>query len=247
MNEQQKQAVEERKHAFIEKATIMHGDRYDYSKVEYINTHSKVTIICPEHGAFVMTPHNHLSKIYKQGCKYCSGKIHYRPDLSHIETPEGSKAVPLTQGKYALVDEEDYDRVMQYRWCYTKTGYAHHNKLGRMHRFIMNTPDDMDTDHIDRDKLNNRKSNLRICNRSENSCNSIGVANSTSKYKGVCWVSSKNKWMAQITHKGKRKFKGYYQRERDAAKAYDEAAIKYHGEFALINFPQPPINEREEG
>jgi hypothetical protein len=158
------------------------------------------------------------------------------------------KEIPLTQGKVALVDDDDYDRLMAIgKWYFGCGGYAVRSvgykkpngrwscKIIYMHCIIMNTPSGMDTDHSDTDKLNNQKYNLRICTRSQNKMNiRITLANS-SGYKGVCWFKRGQKWKAQIMVNGKNIHLGYFTCPIEAAKVYNEAAIKYHGEFARLN------------
>lgn len=229
----------------VKRARAIHGDKYDYSKVVYINMHTKVCIICPDHGEFWMTPNNHLFQ--KQGCGVCgdlkSGKTlsnnckAKRPDLSHVETPPGSRAVPVgKKGDYALVDEEDYERVMEYNW-YLTTGYAINDAVGMMHRFIMNPPDDMEVDHIFHNKLDNRKGYLRISTPQQNVFNSRPYGKA-SKYKGVYWSKAANKWYSQMVVDGKCNYIGLFESEVQAAKEYDKLAIKLQGKFAYLNFPE---------
>lgn len=229
---------------FIKRARAIHGDKYDYRKVVYVNYCTKVCIICAEHGEFWQRAGDHLQG---KGCPKCKSvklakitkEAHKakRPDLSHIETPEGSRAVPLTKGEYALVDEEDYERVMQYNWHLTKQGYAYNHEVGLMHRFIMNPPDDMEVDHIFHNKLDNRKSQLRVCSTAENSRNTRPYGK-TSKYKGVSRFKRDNNWVVKITIEGKYTHVGYFNTEEEAARAYDEAAKRYHGEHGYLNFPK---------
>lgn len=153
------------------------------------------------------------------------------------------KYIELTQGFKAMVDDEDFERVNAYKWCYNQ-GYATRSeringkqKAILMHRFIMNTPDDMDTDHEDLKPLNNQKYNLRICTRRQNQGN-IGLRkDNTTGYKGVCWNKVVKKWQAYIYHNKKYKNLGYFVNIEDAARAYDKAAIIHFGEFATLNFP----------
>jgi hypothetical protein len=106
-----------------------------------------------------------------------------------------------------------------------------------LHRVITGATKGMDVDHINGDRLDNRRSNLRVCSRSENMKNARKRSRCSSKYKGVTWVKSKKRWRAQITMvecKGSKHI-GYFKSEIDAARAYNEAAKEYFGEFAKIN------------
>jgi len=155
--------------------------------------------------------------------------------------------IPLTRGQFAKVDPEDYIWLSQFRWYCNKrphTSYAIRSagegKDGGkvvMHREIMNTPADLVCDHINRNGLDNRKKNLRNCTRAENNLNQGSERNSTSGFKGVYWKKDMQKWAACIKREGKQKHLGYFDNEIDAAKAYDQAARKLHGEYASLNFP----------
>jgi len=148
------------------------------------------------------------------------------------------KKIPITQGKFALVDDEDFDNLNQWQWHFT-TGYAARrawpsNKIVLMHRELMQTPKGKDTDHINRNGLDNRKCNLRICTRSENNLNKDKQKSNTSGYKGVYWRGDQKLWLARVglVYAGKHKNK------IDAAKAYDSKAKELFGEFAKLNFPE---------
>ena len=149
------------------------------------------------------------------------------------------RKIELTQGKHALVDDADYESLNQLRWHYSNRGYAQRNGT-LMHRVIMATPIGLDTDHINGDKLDNRKSNLRICTRQENCLNKVGKRNNAlSQYKGVYLLKTGkySYWRADIT-RGKSILQiGYFKNERHAAMAYDLWAKDLHGEFAKTNFP----------
>lgn len=145
-----------------------------------------------------------------------------------------------------LVDDEDYDRVMQYTWCigkndailttneFTKDG---RQTSMRLSRFIMNVTDpDIQVDHKDRNTFNNQKSNLRKCTNSQNMFNQGPQLGR--KYKGVCFHIRKNKWIASISVNYKRIHLGSYDNEIAAAKAYDKGSKEYHGEFGYLNFPK---------
>jgi hypothetical protein len=162
------------------------------------------------------------------------------------------KEIPLTQGMVALVDDEDFERLSQYKWYAWKSGnafYATRNITLRkgvqgqmkMHREILNLTDrKIYCDHINHNGLDNQKHNLRACTSSENQMNTISKTG-VSQYKGVCWYKQGETWAAQIMIHRKRIHLGCYDSEEDAAKAYDEAAKLYFGEFACLNF-----NKKEE-
>lgn len=225
--------------SFIEKARIKFGEKYQYHLVKYELNNKKVSIICPIHGEFLQTPNNHLTS--KFGCIDCSKKsrglkIKIREDFSHITPPKDSRIIPLTKGKYALVDEEDYERVSQYSWYCLKTNdYAVNNKVGSMHRFIMGLEknDKRVIDHKYHNTLDNRKSQLRICTYQENARNKRKIKNKSSIFIGVSFKSH-NKWSASIMSK----YFGTFNTEEEAARAYDAKAIELFGEFACLNFKE---------
>jgi hypothetical protein len=148
------------------------------------------------------------------------------------------KTVKLTQNKRAIVDDEDFYFINQYKWHFNGRYAVRNNpprgsKLIRMHRIIADAPDGVEVDHINGDRLDNRKSNLRLCNHSENGKNiSISKIN-TSGYKGVS--KNGNCWRARIRVDGKLISLGYFREKTDAAMAYNHAAKKYFGEFAKLN------------
>lgn len=158
-----------------------------------------------------------------------------------IILPPNSKAIPLTRGFFAIVDKCDYDFLNQWKWCCALNGYAVRSvkingvrKILLMHRFINNTPHGLQTDHINGNKLDNRKENLRTCAVRENACNK-SPRGGKSKFKGVAWHKKTNRWRAYINITNKQIFLGLFLSEIDAAKAYDAAAVKHHGEFARLN------------
>jgi len=159
--------------------------------------------------------------------------------------------VPLTQGQTAIIDEADAERVLVYKWFASKDktysgggkfvakrNVVHKGKrtVESMHKFIMNTPESLCIDHIDRNPLNNTRKNLRLSTKAENLRNRSKQVNNKSGYKGVCWNKQAQKYHAQITHKGKRIHLGYYRNAEDAARVYDLKAKELFGEFAYLNF-----------
>jgi hypothetical protein len=163
------------------------------------------------------------------------------------------KTVPLygpkAAGRVALVDDEDYELVMQYHWNVRETARvrradgpyatARFMRKGKvtyllMHKLITEWPG---TDHIDHDGLNNQRSNLRPATRSQNGANRRPVLGHSSQYKGVRWYPPRSNWCARIRCQGKLYHLGYFADEADAARAYDTAAREMFGEYASPNFP----------
>lgn len=303
---------------FIEKAISIHGDKYDYSKVDYENAHSKVVILCGFHGDFYQTPNSHLGG---SGCKKCGvdkrsklkssdtetfilrsksifgdkfdysktvyvksrlnltitckrhGDFEQRPyvhfksasgcpgcykeksvsdsyvylkeqlDLKfrNLIQPEEYKLIPLGNNKFAMVDNEDFDLVKDINWHADKLNYAKTGFLKRrgqncaLHRFLMNAKKNQKIDHKDGNPLNNRRSNLRFCTSSENSCNSRKRKNTTSIYKGVSLDKKTGMWNCAISKSRKTYTLGLFSSEKEAAEAYNEKALELHGEFAKLN------------
>ena len=163
------------------------------------------------------------------------------------------RRIPLTQGKYAIVDLEDYDRLRKYKWYAQKNihtiyavrsltnGKKEKRKNAYMHHLVINIPDGMFCDHINHNGLDNRKANVRPVTHTQNVWNRRKFKKpSRSKYKGVDWATDMKRWRARIRVNGKRIYLGSFKNEIDAAKAYDTAAQKYHGQFAALNFKACP-------
>lgn len=155
------------------------------------------------------------------------------------------------KGRFAKVDDADFDRVNQYKWFLQKIGYVEYavvdiiedgkRKYVYMHRLILDKElsGNQRVDHRDGDGLNNQRENLRACTGSQNCINKGKNKNNTSGYKGVILHKGdkrKKKWKAQIKVDRKVIVVGYFLTKEEAAKAYDEAALKYFGEFAKTNF-----------
>jgi AP2 domain len=153
------------------------------------------------------------------------------------------KQIPLTKGKFALVDDEDYERLAAMgKWQCVGRGkkiYAikmfWKKKHVIMHRLIMNASDGLEVDHRNGNGLDNQKSNLRVCGCIDNGKNLSKRSDNTSGFKGVNWHKQKSKWRARIQFDFKRIDVGYFDCPIEAARAYNAAALKYHKEFANLN------------
>jgi len=155
--------------------------------------------------------------------------------------------IKLTQGKVATVDEKNADLARLLWYCHK--GYAarhtpgNHGKLEFLHRVVYERelgrklePGEQ-VDHIDRNTFDDRIENLRLATNAQNNRNRSKRKGCSSEYKGVCWHKATKKWQVQIRVDWKLIPLGYFTDEMDAASAYDEAAMKYFGEFASLNFP----------
>jgi len=135
-----------------------------------------------------------------------------------------------------IINLKDYELIKNYKWHLNNTtGYVATTKNGKkmlLHNLIMNT---LDIDHIDRNKLNNKRNNLRPATKSQNGMNRIKQTNNTSGFKGVFWNKYHKKWQAQITRDKKQIYLGYFNNKIEAGIAYNNAAIKYFGQFARLN------------
>lgn len=137
-------------------------------------------------------------------------------------------------GDRFLIDKEDIDRLKKYTWGISK-GYGAttiNRKSLKMHRFIMNCPDGFIVDHINHNKLDNRKCNLRICTIEQNNMNTQKYKNNTSGAKGVVWDKKSNKWQARISFHKKRIILGMFEKKEDAIKARQQAEKEMFGEYS---------------
>jgi hypothetical protein len=165
------------------------------------------------------------------------------------------RRIYLDEGYWSIVDSADYYRFGGFKWCvegdkgkfYAIRGVKIRDdkiKLVRLHREIMNAPAGIFVDHRNSNSLDNRRGNLRLATRSQNMQNMRKRKNTTSRFIGAYLYKKTGQWVACITHEGERIWIGYFDIEIEAARAYDRAAIKYHGEFARLNFPREDyVNE----
>lgn len=167
--------------------------------------------------------------------------------IGRLRAGKMSKRIPLTQGKYAIVDDCDYEWLSQWKWCAERnrdTFYAQRRvrRPGglrltiRMHRLVANPPPNMMVDHVNRDGLDNRRCNLRVCTHAQNQLNHKRHRTNSSGYRGVLF--HRGKWVAKISVNGKPRHLGTFETPEEAARAYDAVAIETRGEFAALNFGQ---------
>lgn len=156
------------------------------------------------------------------------------------------KEIISSQGDVILVDDQDYEWLSSYRWTvgrkpgrplyarmtYTDAGGA--RRTAALHRMIMNPPKGYVVDHIDHNTLNNQRENLRICTLSENSRNARKRKGMQAP-KGVAFIKRDQRYQAYINVKGRRIYLGNFADQREAAHAYNRAAVYYFGEFAALN------------
>ncbi len=152
--------------------------------------------------------------------------------------------IPLTQGKVAIIDVSDYSLVKGYKWHYSLSSKNYGRAITRpdknkpairMHRLIMSAPIGLEVDHINGNPLDNRRSNLCLVTHSQNQKNMRKPITNKSGYKGVSWHTKSNKWQAHLMNNGKRHYLGLFIDLKEAAKAYNIAALELFGEFAKIN------------
>jgi len=156
------------------------------------------------------------------------------------------KEIALTKGQVALVDDDDFEQLSKFKWqalwqpgrrvfVAVRSTPRPNQKTVFMTRQIMRAPAEKEVDHHDHNTLNNQRANLRVCTGSQNQGNSRQRKGCSSRFKGVCWHRDHQKWIARIRKTYKLQHLGYYADEREAARAYNQAAIEHFGEFAYLN------------
>jgi hypothetical protein len=159
------------------------------------------------------------------------------------------RRIYLGEGCWTIVDNDVYYRLGNLKWVISGNDGGYYairfvktrsgkTKSVRLHREIINPPKGLFIDHKNNNTLDNRRANLRLATQSQNCCNRRKRRNTSSRFLGVSLDKCTGKWRAYINIKGKRIYLGWFDSEIDAASAYDRAAVKYHGEFAHLNFPQ---------
>ena len=159
--------------------------------------------------------------------------------------------IPLTKGKFAIVDDEEYDRINQWKWsasrrgnqCYAVRSFAHESRIRTrpMHHEVLELPlaegQKWVVDHINRNPLDNRKENLRVCTTQQNvfNCGPSGKKDKTSYYKGVSFYRRHKLWTARVHYKGRTYCLGYFKTEYEAVAAYNRAVVQKAGEYAYVN------------
>lgn len=166
-----------------------------------------------------------------------------RTGRQYIDNNDGTASIPLNNGMYSMVDIEDVNLLTNHSWSLSNDGYVVSGIVRdgkqitiRMHRLILkDVPEDKDVDHVDMDKLNNRKYNLRVASKAENQRN-VGIRkDNTSGFKGVSYEKSTGKYKAYIRLNGKMKNLGRFSCPIQASEAYDKAAKELFGDFARLN------------
>jgi hypothetical protein len=159
------------------------------------------------------------------------------------------RRIYLGEGEWTILDQKDYYKLCNYKWCINGNGTKFYavrlvkkgpgrTKIEYMHRIIMQPEKGLLVDHRNSNSLDNRRENLRIATQAENMQNRKKRKNTSSRYIGVWYAKEKSKWESRIWHNGRKVYIGSFEKEEDAARAYDEAAGRYHGEFARLNFPE---------
>jgi hypothetical protein len=157
------------------------------------------------------------------------------------------KTIPLTLGQMARVDAEDYEALACFKWQALWSpdvrsfyaGRSAQHGVRQMHRVILGLTvgDGLKVDHINHDTLDNRRENIRVATNAENCRNQRIRSDNKTGFRGVVWREEMQKYRAHIRTNGVRVNLGHFDTAEDAALAYNAAAIKHHGAFALINTP----------
>ena len=209
----------------------MRGQRHgrltvvDYA--ETIKGHAKWKCKC-DCGNEIIVDGGNLRTGHTTSCGHCE---------RYTVVDETTVRCDLPTGESFLIDASDLAKVSKHRWSIENSGYVHTTIGGkhiRLHNYLMGKTS-LFVDHINGDRSDNRRSNLRLCTNKENIRNQRISKRNTSGYKGVSYDTNKGKYGASITVDGYGHFLGYFVDPKEAARAYDRAALKYFGEFARPN------------
>lgn len=225
---------------FISKAKSIHGDKYDYSLIDYKLTAIPVNIICKKHGVFEQIPNSHLSG---NGCRKCKYENHYKNRINNhlialgkIQQPIEYKLLPIQSTEFTcMVDNDIFESIKNIPLHLSTHGYVLYKGRKYLHRLVSKCRDGFMIDHINMNKLDNRLCNLRECVNSENQRNKPGLPGSSSIYKGVSLTANKKRWRARIILQKVHYYLGTFDDEKEAAIAYNKKALELFGEFAWLN------------
>ena len=157
------------------------------------------------------------------------------------------KKMKLTNGDFALLDNHDYDKLSKYNWGLGPRKYIQRTKTENgkqtsvvIHREIMGCikGDGKTVDHVNRNRLDNRRVNLRLVNRQQSATNCSMGKNNTSGYKGVSFLKSENIWQSRVMFNYKSHFLGNFKTAQEAGRAYDKKTLELNGVYAVLNFKQ---------
>jgi hypothetical protein len=162
--------------------------------------------------------------------------------------PDDCILVPLTRGKFAVIDMEDADRILPFKWCLHAEGYAYRRRRLSdgpgpmailMHRVVLNAGPGESVDHVDRDRLNNRRANLRKATKGQNAMNHGLRADNTSGFRGVEFHPPSGRWRAYLTVNNRTTFLGSFATADEAVQVRDAAAVTAYGEYAWTHQNAP--------
>jgi hypothetical protein len=190
----------------------------------------------------------HLQQIKTHGAIIENPRTQYDPNELFIE--ENICKIQIYNMKHhptfqAIIDVEDVPKIVGHKWSINKNYEISNEEFKYLSRVVLNITDPLvKVDHINRNRLDNRKENLRPCTNAENCRNRGKPKNNTSGYKGVFWHCKNEKWIASIGYNNRSYYLGSYNTKEDAAKAYNQAAKLYHGEFAVLNVIEEDEDEQ---
>lgn len=181
----------------------------------------------------------YCNKHYKQMKRYGHILERTKFDLNEIIEHDDYAEIVLydknnNEVARSIIDLDYADIIKDYKWYLKQEGYAYNKELGFLHRFIMNPPKDMVVDHINHNKLDNRRDNLRVCTHQENDWNKVPISTNTSGITGVS-KTQWGTWQSRIEVNGKKICLGSFSTLEEATKVRRQAELEYYGEFAPNN------------